>query len=125
MRRAQEAAHASAAEARLDMLLWIALLLGPTAALANTIVGFTVAHWVCDVNHKTAAFVVNGIDFLLCLSAVVMSSGFRSRLAPADDTAPAAGRRSFMVRLALLLSILSTVVVIAQTLAIVTLRPCD
>jgi hypothetical protein len=125
MRKAQEGAHASTADARLDVLLWIGLLLGPSAAMVNTIVGYTVAHWVCDVNHKTGAFVVNGIDLLLCLAALMMNSGFGRRFAAADDTMPAAGRRSFMAQLALLLSAISTLVVIAQTLAVLTLRPCD
>jgi ABC-type sulfate transport system permease subunit len=125
MRKGQETAHASPADARLDLLLWIALLLGPLAMGVNTIVGYTVAHWVCDVNHKTTAFLVSGIDLLLCVVALVMNTTFRSRFSAADDTAPATGRRFFTARMALLLSALSTMVVIAQTLAVLTLHPCD
>ena len=55
---AQEA-RPIAAEQRKDLLLWIAVLLGPSSALINTIVGYTVAHWTCDVNYKRMSFLVS------------------------------------------------------------------
>jgi peptidoglycan/LPS O-acetylase OafA/YrhL len=122
MRKGVEAEQPSVAQARAELLLWIALLMGPTAALINTVVGYTVAHWVCDVNHRTAEYLVSGIDLLLCVSAFAIAMSYRRQLADSDDTTPELGRRAFTAQLALMLSIISTLVVVAETLAVTT--PC-
>jgi hypothetical protein len=49
----------------------------------------------------------------------------RRRLADIDETLPEEGRRLFMANLALLLSGLCALVVLAGTLALITLRPSD
>ena len=112
-------------EQRTDLLLWIAVLLGPTAALINTIVGYTVAHWVCDVNYKRMSFVVSAIDFVLCLFAFALSLSLFHSTPPADESEPEAGRRSFMAKSGMMLSVMSVLVVIAGTAALLILNPCD
>ena len=124
MLEAQEA-RPTAAERRKDLLLWIAVLLGPTAALINTIVGYTVAHWACDVNYKRISFVVSAIDFVLCLCAFALSFSLFHSIPPADESQPEAGRRSFMAKSGILLSLMSVLVVIAGTAALLILNPCD
>ncbi len=124
MLEAQEARPA-AAEQRKDLLLWIAVLLGPSAALINTIVGYTVAHWTCDVNYKRMSFLVSAIDFILCLCAFALSLSLSRNTQPADESQPEAGRRSFMAKGGMLLSVMSVLVVIAGTAAILILNPCD
>ena len=57
----------NAEERSLDGKLWIGMLLGPLAAGINTIVGFTVAHWINDVGRKRSGFLVSAIDFALCI----------------------------------------------------------
>jgi hypothetical protein len=115
----------SVTEQRTDMLLWIALLLGPLAMGINTVVGYTVAHWVCDVSHKRTDFLVSGIDLLLCGIAFWLAMSLRRHFAGADENVPGNGRRYFMATLALLLSVISSLLVIAGTIALFTLHPCD
>jgi hypothetical protein len=124
MRNAGEA-QPPISEQRADPLLWLALLLGPLAMGINTIVGFTVAHWVCDVSHKRTDVLVSGVDLLLCLLAFSLAIRFRRLFAGADENLPGDGRRYFMANLALMLSVVSVLVVIAGTIALFTLHPCD
>jgi hypothetical protein len=114
-----------AARRRIDLLLWIAVLLGPSAALVNTIVGYTVAHWTCDVNYKRMSFLVSAIDFLLCLCAFGLSFSSLRNIPSADQSQPEAGRRTFMAKSGMLLSVMSILVVIAGTAALLILNPCD
>jgi hypothetical protein len=124
MLRAQEA-RPSAAEQKTDLLLWVAVLLGPLAALVNTIVGYTVAHWTCDVNYKRMSFLVSAIDFVLCLCAFALSFSLLRKIPAADESLPQAGRRSFMAKSGMLLSFMSILVVIAGTAVLFILNPCD
>jgi hypothetical protein len=124
MLEAQEA-RPVAAEQRKDLLLWIAVLLGPSSALINTIVGYTVAHWTCDVNYKRMSFLVSAIDFVLCLLAFGLSLLLFRNTPPVDESQPEAGRRSFMAKSGMLLSVMSILVVIAGTAALLILNPCD
>src|SRR5947209_1359793 len=93
-----------------DLLLWIAVLLGPFAAIVNTIVGYTVAHWACDVNYKRMSFLVSAIDFVLCLCALALSSSLFRKIPASDESLPEAGRRSFMAKSGMMLSVMSILV---------------
>lgn len=101
------------------------ILLCPVAVGINTIVGFTVAHWVCDVNRKTTGYLVSIVDFALCCAAAALAGWAYGQLGAADETAPELGRRRFMAQLGLALAAFSAVVVFAGTLAMITLHPCD
>ncbi len=125
MLRAKEEPRPSAAEQRDDFLLWLALLLGPFAMAVNTVVGYTVAHWVNDVAQKRMSYLVSAIDFVLCLCAFALAFTLRGRYAQASEEAPQSGRRHFMATMGILLSVLSMLLVIAGTLAVITLRPSD
>jgi hypothetical protein len=125
MRRASEQVASSPPTARADFLLWTALLLGPLAMSINTIVGFTVAHWTCDTNQKRFSYLVSAIDLILCIGAFVLAWSLQKQHKDADEQAPESGRRLFMSKIALLLSVISTLVVIGGTLAVMTLYPCD
>ena len=124
MHRAQETT-VPAAEKRTDLLLWISLLLGPVAMGINTVVGYTVAHGVCDVNRKKTSFLVSAIDFLLCLLALWLAVSLDRKIPEAEESLPRPGRRHFMAKLAILLSGLSILLVLGGTLAVTILRPCD
>ncbi len=115
----------SPAEARLDRQLLASLLICPFAVLCNTIVGFTVSHWVCDVNHKRTDYLVCLIDLCLCLVAAWLSFAGLRRLPRADETQPELGRRRFMAILGLVLAGFSIIIVIAGTIATLTVQPCD
>lgn len=115
----------SSAEIWLDRQLLASLLLSPFAVLTNTIVGYTVSHWVCDVNRKRTDYLVCLVDLCLCLLAAGLSFAGLRKLPPADETQPQVGRRRFMAIVGLVLSAFSIVIVLAGTLAALTLQPCD
>jgi ABC-type sulfate transport system permease subunit len=110
---------------RTDSLLWFAFLLAPLAMGINTVVGYTVAHWVCDVQHKRMSFLVSAIDLLLCLISLLIGFSMRKRLAGAEDELPGMGRRRFMADMTLLFSSLGILLIIAGTIAVIILHPCD
>jgi hypothetical protein len=115
----------SPAEVRLDRQLLAGLLICPFAVLCNTIVGYTVSHWVCAVSHKRTDFLVCFCDLCLCLLAAWLSFAGLRKLPRADETQPELGRRRFMAILGLVLSAFSIIIVLAGTIATLTLQPCD
>lgn len=125
MRRAAPRVEPGSAQKRMDALLWAGVLLGPTAVLINTVVGYTVAHWTCDTNQKRFSYLVCLIDFVLCLLAFVLSSSMYRPIRDAEEDLPLDGRRVFMAKLGMLLSLLSAIVVIAGTIMTLVLHPCD
>jgi hypothetical protein len=117
--------RSSPQEVRLDRKLLASLLLSPFAILCNTIVGFTVSHWVCAVNHKRTDYIVCLCDLLLCLLAAWLSFAGLRILPASDETQPELGRRRFMAKLGLVLAGFGVIIVIAGTLAALTVQPCD
>jgi hypothetical protein len=109
----------------MDLLLWTALLLSPLAMGINTIAGYTVAHWVNDIASKRSAYLVSFVDFIVAAGALLLSISLNHQLPPADTTQPEAGRRKFMARFSILLAAMALLLIIAQTLAVITLRPSD
>jgi hypothetical protein len=91
----------------------------------NTVVGYTVAHWACDVNFKRMSYLISAIDFVLCLCAFALSLSVFRNISSADESLPEAGRRNFMAKSGMLLSVMSILVVIAGTAALFILNPCD
>lgn len=125
MRNPLQNQEPTTAEKQSDFMLWVALLLSPLAMGVNTIVGFTVAHWTTDTAHKRLSFLVSGIDFVLCICAFVISLSFYRKFEAAEDVEPIDGRRAFMAKLSMLLSVLATLLIIAGTIAVITLHPTD
>ena len=113
------------AEKRTDAWLWIGLLLGPFAMGLNTMGGYTVAHWTTDIAQKKLLFLISALDLGLCFFAFVISSSIHREFQHADEDTPIDGRRRFMATLAMLLSVLSGLLVIAGTLAVITLHSTD
>ena len=119
------ATQISPADRRLDRQLLLSLTLSPLAAGINTIVGFTVAHWITITAYKRTGYL--GLDrlFHFVPIAAVLAWDGRRRSPASDETLPEDGRRLFMAKLALLLSALCALVVLAGTLVLITLRPND
>lgn len=110
---------------RMDLLLWTAVLLSPLAMAINTIVGFTVAHSANDIASKRSSYLVSAADFILATGALLLSLSLSRQLPQADETQPEAGRRRFMARFGILLAAITLLLILAQTLALITLRPSD
>jgi heme A synthase len=115
----------SSTQQKLDRQLLLSLMLSPLAAGISTIVGFIVAHWITITAYKRTGYIVSAICFALCALAALLSWDGRRKLARPDKTLPQDGRQFFMVQLALLLSGLCALVVLAGTLVLITLRPND
>jgi hypothetical protein len=110
---------------RLDRRLWVSILLGPIAAGVNTIVGYTVAHWINDVGRGRSGFLVSGIDFALCIIAALLAAHTYRFLHGADETRPEVGRQLFMAKMGLILAAVSAIIVIAGTSALFIIGPND
>ncbi|MEK6397737.1 MAG: hypothetical protein V4734_06605, partial [Terriglobus sp.] len=92
----------------------------------NTVVGYTVAHWTIAVNRNTASYAISLVDFALCVLAAVLAwHSLQASTNASGDAIPEDGRRRFMATLGLLLSGLAAIVVLAETLALLTLSPSD
>jgi len=125
MRDSRPVTEPAPAEKRSDAWLWTGLLLGPVAMGINTVVGYTAAHWTVDTARKAPSFLISAIDFCLCFLAFFISLAMHRRFQDAEDDAPIDGRRQFMAKLAMALSLLSALLVLAGTLALITLHPTD
>lgn len=113
------------AEKAADRGLITNCVLSLTAALLQVVVGFTVAHWITVTADKQTGWIVSG-----CCLLVVLFTGSRSlrsvlALQQEDDAIPGDGRRLFLAKLALSLSVFALIVVIASSLILFTLRPND
>jgi hypothetical protein len=124
MRKSDLVLPPSPAEARVDRMLLGSILLSPLAVGINTIVGYTVAHWAIAVNRKTENYAVAVFDLALCLVAVALAWRAQSSLSELSD-ATQDDRRKFMATLGILLSGFCAIVVVASTVALVTLLPSD
>src|SRR5947209_19801409 len=107
MRDPLEHTSPSPAEKRSDLLLWTGMLLSPLAMGVNTIVGFTVAHWTCDTNQKKFSYLVSVTDLVLCAVAFFISYSLMRQYQQVDEEVPIDGRRVFMAKMSLLLSIIA------------------
>jgi cytosine/uracil/thiamine/allantoin permease len=125
MLRSDPIPQPSALEQKIDRATLASILISPLAVGINTIVGYTVAHWVCDINKKTTGYLVSAVDFVLCLIAALLAWWAYRRVREADETQPEPGRRQFMAKMGLVLSVFAAIVVLAGTLAMLTLNPCD
>jgi hypothetical protein len=108
-----------------DRRLVAGILLPLFAAGFNTIVGYTVAHWVVIVAYKRMGYLVSVCDLAICGLAAFLSWSVLRQASPADDTQPERGRQLFMAKMGLCLSAFGTVVIIAGTLVMLTLSPSD
>ena len=124
MRRAEKQVESIEAQ-RVDRVLWLALLLGSVAMGMNTIVGYTVAHWTCDTSRKVFSYSVSAFDVALTVCAFSLAFRYFQRYKEARDETPENGRRNFMAMLGMLSSVFSLLLIIAGTLAVMILHPCD
>ncbi|MBV8673176.1 MAG: hypothetical protein JOZ33_07055 [Acidobacteriaceae bacterium] len=125
MRNPLEPASPSPAERRADAWLWTALLLNPLVMGVNTIVGYTVAHWTSDTGRKHFSYLVSAVDLVLCICALVISYSLYRQYSQAEEDIPIDGRRVFMAKMSMMLSVFTAMLVIAQTIAVVTLHSFD
>ena len=108
-----------------DMKLWASVLLGPLAAGIHTIIGYTSAHYSCDMNYKKNLFFVTASSLLLCALGIYLAWSTRAVARSESDELPGAGRQQFMMYAGLSLSAGCALFTLAGLLAILILHPCD
>jgi F0F1-type ATP synthase membrane subunit c/vacuolar-type H+-ATPase subunit K len=110
-------------EKRLDRQLLGSMALSVFAGAFEVIVGFCVAHWITITSSKQSGYLIAAIAFCICVVAGWMASHVRGQVTQADETRPRQERQLFMANLNLLVAGLVSLLVIAGTLVLVTLRP--
>jgi len=118
----------------IDLRLWAGVLLAPFAGGVNTLVGYMVSNYDCNVHSRSLVLLVNAAAFLLCALAFFLSFSARRSLrtgpsAEAIATAPTENlpsqSREFMAYLGFGLSAGFALFIFAGTLSSLFLGPCD
>lgn len=118
----------------IDLRLWAGVLLAPFAGGVNTLVGYMVSNYDCNVHSRSLVLLVNAAAFLLCALAFFLSFSARRSLrtgpsAEALTNAPIENlpsqSREFMAYLGFGLSAGFALFVFAGTLSSLFLGPCD
>jgi hypothetical protein len=118
----------------IDLRLWAGVLLAPFAGGINTLVGYMVSNYDCNVHSRSLVLLVNAAAFLLCALAFFLSFSARRslRAGPSDEAltnAPTENlpsqSREFMAYLGFGLSAGFALFIFAGTLSSLFLGPCD
>lgn len=118
----------------IDLRLWAGVLLAPFAGGVNTLVGYMVSNYDCNVHNRSLVLLVNAIAFLLCVLAFFLSFSARRSIhsGPPPEALTSAPienlpsqSREFMAYVGFGLSVGFALFVIAGTLSNLFLGPCD
>src|SRR4051794_39741511 len=70
----------------LNFRLWLGMLLPPLAGGINTVVGYMVSNYDCNVQNRRLVFLVNVLAALVCIAGGLISYSTRSTIeARLDD----------------------------------------
>lgn len=111
----------------LNFRLWMGILLPPVAGGINTMVGYMVSNYDCNVHNRHLVALVNTICFVLCGVAAFTAFSTRQQIEQQTDDGSASllHTRRFMFRLGLGLSAGFALMVFAGFLSVLILHPCD
>jgi hypothetical protein len=110
-----------------DAVLWAGLLLGPLVWLTSFLINYVLAPWACDWRWKPALYGVSLVALTITASTGWMAWQQWTALGRRmdDDRAGEAPRARKMAAGGVMLSALSFLVVLAQSLAEVILGACE
>ena len=104
-------------------LLAVAIVIGPIAALTNQALVYALGTSACDTRMPPLMHLVEALALIVCVVAIAFA--FRvNRHVAADDARPGEGRVRFMALSALGTGTFSSLVIIAQWVAVFTFSPC-
>jgi MFS family permease len=111
----------------INFRLWAGILLPPIAGGLNTVVGYMVSNYDCNVHNRRLVFVVNVVCALLCVIAAMASLSTRRKFEERvdDESQSLLHSRRFMMRLGLTSAGGFLLFIIAGTLSTFLLHPCD
>jgi hypothetical protein len=111
----------------INFRLWLGVLLPPLAGGANTLVGYMVSNYDCNVHNRHLVLLTNALSALLCLAAGLASFSTRRKIEDrADDASESLlHTRRFMMRLGLWFMAGFLLLICAGTISTFLLHPCD
>jgi hypothetical protein len=111
----------------INFRLWMGILLPPLAGGMNTLIGYMVSNYDCNVHNRHLVLLVNIVCALLCVSAGAASYSTHRRFEEqTDDTSESLlHTRRFMMYLGLAFTAGFLLFVTAGTLSTFILHPCD
>jgi MFS family permease len=111
----------------INFRLWVGILLPPIAGGINTVIGYMVSNYDCNVHNRRLVFLVNVVSALLCVIAAVASLSTRLKFEQRtdDESRSLLHSRRFMMRLGLVSAAGFLLFIFAGTLSTFLLHPCD
>ncbi|MEG9437900.1 hypothetical protein JAO29_17265 [Edaphobacter sp. HDX4] len=111
----------------LNFKLWLGVLLPPVAGGLNTVVGYMVSNYSCNVHNRHLVMLVNAIAFGLCVIAAITTTSVRTRVEqPTDDLSPSLlHTRRLLLYLGYWFAAGFALFILAGTISTFILRPCD
>jgi hypothetical protein len=111
----------------INLRLWIGIVLPPIAGGINTLVGYMVSNYDCNVHNRHLVLFVNGVSALLCAIAGVAAYSTRRKFEErADDGSKSLlHTRRFMMCLGIACTLGFLLFIAAGTTSTFLLRPCD
>jgi hypothetical protein len=108
-----------------NLMLWIGLLLGPSAWFLQLEMNYALVPWVCASGHKSVLIIVSVLCLLLTVAAGLLSlTSLKIISSSKTPTVGSIARALFMARLGILMSSLFALVIIAQSIPNFILSPC-
>jgi hypothetical protein len=104
--------------------IWFPLLAVPTLALLDQSVAYVMTIWSCTHQNSLAMHAVHAPFFVAAAIGVVIAWQRRRELAAASDKSDRRARRHFLAGLALGMSALSVLVIVAMWSVTWVLRSC-
>jgi cell division protein FtsW (lipid II flippase) len=111
----------------INFRLWLGILVPPLAGGANTLVGYMVSNYDCNVHNRHLVLLVNVLCALLCIVGGFVSYSTQQKLEQrADDGSDSLlHTRRFMMHLGLWFACGFLLFIIAGTLSTFVLHACD
>jgi hypothetical protein len=111
----------------INFRLWVGILMPPLAGGINTLVGYMVSNYDCNVHNRRLVLLGNALSALLCvISGVAAYSTRRKFEEGADDSSESLlHARRFMLCLGLAFAVGFLLFITAGTTSTFLLQPCD
>lgn len=111
----------------INFRLWLGILLPPLAGGVNTLVGYMVSNYDCNVHNRHLVLLVNAASALLCVIAGITAYATRRKFEErADDSSESLlHTRRFMMHLGLAFTAGFLLFIAAGTISTFLLHPCD
>jgi hypothetical protein len=108
------------------MLLWFAVLAGPTASVVDIGAGYALVKWTCATGHKEVLTAISAAALALTMAGAWVAWTFRERLRDANDQGGRVVDRSYFAAVvAIGLNLLNALLILLTTFPHFVLSPCE